>query len=148
MNNEVVRDLPKEEQIKMPVENAEVNILYTTAFSIYLIAKDAESRLKANNMSLGFRRKQLFNGILSDLKGAQHKQDELYQDYIKAWGSNLSNYDEELENANKLSKLLLLWFDRIEGFENRENDILEYIMKRYPEESISEEALKRFEVKK
>src|SRR5574344_2237095 len=52
-------------QRRMSVENAEINILYTTAFAIYLLAQDAERRMNASGMSLGFRRKQLFNGIIS-----------------------------------------------------------------------------------
>ena len=127
MEKEIVKNLEPEEQSRMSVENAEINILYTTAFAIYFIAQDAEQRMNNSGMSLGFRRRQLFNGIIKDLQGAKRKQDELYQDYIKAWGNNFKNYDEEQENANSLARLLMLWFDRVEGWEDKEKAVEEFI---------------------
>ena len=41
MEKEIVKNLEPEEQSRMSVENAEINVLYTTAFAIYLIAQDA-----------------------------------------------------------------------------------------------------------
>ena len=64
MGKEIVKNLEPEEQSRMSVENAEINILYTTAFAIYILAQDAERRMNNSGMSLGFRRKQLFNGII------------------------------------------------------------------------------------
>lgn len=148
MEKEIVKNLEPEEQSRMSVENAEINILYTTAFAIYFIAQDAERRMNAAGMSLGFRRKQLFNGIIKDLQGAKRKQDELYQDYIKAWENNIKNYDEEQENANSLARLLMLWFDRVEGWENKEKAVEEFIKTLSPEDVVSEDSLKRFKIKK
>ena len=132
----------------MSVENAEISILYTTAFAIYLLAQDAERRMNNSGMSLGFRRKQLFNGIIKDLQGAKHKQDELCEDYIKAWGNQTKNYDEEQENANSLARLLMLWFDRVEGWEDKEKAVEEFIKTLSPEDVVSEDSLKRFKIKK
>ena len=132
----------------MSVENAEINILYTTAFAIYFMAQDAERRMNSAGMSLGFRRRQLFNGIIKDLQGAKHKQDELYQEYIKAWKNNAKNYDEEQENANSLARLLMLWFDRVEGWEDKEKAVEEFIKTLSPEDVVSEDSLKRFKIKK
>ena len=148
MEKEIVKNLEPEEQSRMSVENAEINILYTTAFAIYFIAQDAEQRMNAAGMSLGFRRRQLFNGIIKDLQGAKRKQDELYQDYIKAWGNNFKNYDEEQENANSLARLLMLWFDRVEGWEDKEKAVEEFIKTLSPEDIVSEDSLKRFKIKK
>ena len=148
MGKEIVKNLEPEEQSRMSVENAEINILYTAAFAIYFIAQDAERRMKAAGMSLGFRRKQLFNGIIKDLQGAKRKQDELYQDYIKAWKNNAKNYDEEQENANSLARLLMLWFDRVEGWEDKEKAVEEFIKTLSPEDVVSEDSLKRFKIKK
>ena len=148
MEKEIVKNLEPEEQSRMSVENAEINILYTTAFAIYLIAQDAEQRMNAAGMSLGFRRRQLFNGIIKDLQGAKRKQDELYQDYIKAWKNNIKNYDEEQENANSLARLLMLWFDRVEGWEDKEKAVEEFIKTLSPEDIVTSEALQRFYVKK
>ena len=148
MGKEIVKNLEPEEQSRMSVENAEINILYTTAFAIYLIAQDAEQRMNAAGMSLGFRRRQLFNGIIKDLQGAKRKQDELYQDYIKAWKNNIKNYDEEQENANSLARLLMLWFDRVEGWEDKEKAVEEFIKTLSPEDVVSEDSLKRFKIKK
>ena len=148
MEKEIVKNLEPEEQSRMSVENAEINILYTTAFAIYLIAQDAEQRMNAAGMSLGFRRRQLFNGIIKDLQGAKRKQDELYQDYIKAWKNNIKNYDEEQENANSLARLLMLWFDRVEGWEDKEKAVEEFIKTLSPEDVVSEDSLKRFKIKK
>ena len=148
MEKEIVKNLEPEEQSRMSVENAEINILYTTAFAIYFIAQDAEQRMNAAGMSLGFRRRQLFNGIIKDLQGAKRKQDELYQDYIKAWGNNFKNYDEEQENANSLARLLMLWFDRVEGWEDKEKAVEEFIKTLSPEDVVSEDSLKRFKIKK
>lgn len=148
MEKEIVKNLEPEEQSRMSVENAEINVLYTTAFAIYLIAQDAEQRMNAAGMSLGFRRRQLFNGIIKDLQGAKRKQDELYQDYIKAWKNNIKNYDEEQENANSLARLLMLWFDRVEGWEDKEKAVEEFIKTLSPEDIVSEDSLKRFKIKK
>ena len=148
MEKEIVKNLEPEEQSRMSVENAEINILYTTAFAIYFIAQDAEQRMNNSGMSLGFRRRQLFNGIIKDLQGAKRKQDELYQDYIKAWGNNFKNYDEEQENANSLARLLMLWFDRVEGWEDKEKAVEEFIKTLSPEDVVSEDSLKRFKIKK
>ena len=148
MEKEIVKNLEPEEQSRMSVENAEINILYTTAFAIYFIAQDAERRMNATGMSLGFRRRQLFNGIIKDLQGAKRKQDELYQDYIKAWKNNIKNYDEEQENANSLARLLMLWFDRVEGWEDKEKAVEEFIKTLSPEDVVSEDSLKRFKIKK
>ena len=135
-------------QKRMSIENAEINILYTTAFAIYLLAQDAERRMNNSGMSLGFRRKQLFNGIIKDLQGAKRKQDELYEDYVKAWGKQTKNYDEEQENANSLARLLMLWFDRVEGWEDKEKAVEEFIKTLSPEDAVTPEALQRFYVKK
>ena len=148
MGKEIVKNLEPEEQSRMSVENAEINILYTTAFAIYFIAQDAERRMNATGMSLGFRRRQLFNGIIKDLQGVKRKQDELYQDYIKAWKNNAKNYDEEQENANSLARLLMLWFDRVEGWEDKEKAVEEFIKTLSPEDIVSEDSLKRFKIKK
>ena len=148
MEKEIVKNLEPEEQSRMSVENAEINILYTTAFAIYFIAQDAEQRMNNSGMSLGFRRRQLFNGIIKDLQGAKRKQDELYQDYIKAWGNNFKNYDEEQENANSLARLLMLWFDRVEGWEDKEKAVEEFIKTLSPEDVVTPEALQRFYVRK
>lgn len=148
MEKEIVKNLEPEEQSRMSVENAEINILYTTAFAIYFIAQDAERRMNAAGMSLGFRRRQLFNGIIKDLQGAKRKQDELYKDYIKAWKNNIKNYDEEQENANSLARLLMLWFDRVEGWEDKEKAVEEFIKTLSPEDIVSEDSLKRFKIKK
>lgn len=131
-------------QKRMNVENAEINILYTTAFAIYLLAQDAERRMNNSGMSLGFRRKQLFNGIISDLKRVKFKQDELYQDYIKAWGNQVMNYEEEQANANSLARLLLLWFDRVEGWEEKENAVEDFIKMLSPQDAVDDKDLKRF----
>lgn len=148
MEKEIVKNLEPEEQSRMSVENAEINVLYTTAFAIYLIAQDAEQRMNVAGMSLGFRRRQLFNGIIKDLQGAKRKQDELYQDYIKAWKNNIKNYDEEQENANSLARLLMLWFDRVEGWEDKEKVVEEFIKTLSPEDIVGEDSLKRFKIKK
>ena len=148
MEKEIVKNLEPEEQSRMSVENAEINILYTTAFAIYILAQDAERRMNNSGMSLGFRRKQLFNGIIKDLQGAKRKQDELYDDYVKAWGKQTKNYDEEQENANSLARLLMLWFDRVEGWEDKEKAVEEFIKTLSPEDAVTPEALQRFYVKK
>lgn len=140
--------LTDEVQRRMSIENAEVNILYTAAFAMYLLAQDAERRMNSSGMSFGFRRKQLFNGIISDLKGAKRKQDELYNDYIKAWGNNVKNYEEEQVNANSLARLLLLWFDRVEGWEDKEKAVEEFIKTLSPQDAVTEESLKNFYLKK
>lgn len=147
MEKDIVRDMSANEQPRMLVENAEINILYTTAFAIYFIAQDAERRMNTAGMSLGFRRRQLFNGIIKDLQGAKRKQDELYEDYIKAWKNSVKNYDEEQENANSLARLLMLWFDRVEGWEDKEKAVEEFIKTLSPEDAVTPEALQRFYVK-
>lgn len=137
-----------ETEKRMTIENAEVNILYTAALAFYFIAQDAERRMNAGGMSFGFRRKQLFRGIIKDLQGAKKKQDELYQDYITAWGRQTKNYEEEQVNANALARLLLLWFDRVEGWENKGKAVEDFIKSLGPQDAVTEEHLMRFYMKK
>lgn len=138
----------REEDKRMSIENAEVNILYTAAFAFYFIAQDAERRMNAGGTTFGFRRKQLFNGIIKDLQGAKKKQDELYQDYIAAWKNATHNYEEEQENANSLARLLLLWFDRVEGWGVKEKAVEDFIKSLGPQDAVTEEHLSRFYMKK
>ena len=148
MEKEIVRDMPASEQATMPVENAEIGMLYTAAFAIYLIAQDAERRMNSKGSSMGFERKMLFNGIIKDLQGAKKKQDRLYKDYIKAWGNKLKNYDEEQENASVLAKLLMLWYDRVQGYADREKVIIESIQQLWPSEILKDSDIKRFDLRK
>ena len=148
MEKEIVRDMPASEQATMSVENAEIGILYTTAFAIYFIAHDAERRMNSTGSAMKFDRKMLFNGIIKDLQGAKKKQDRLYKDYIKAWGNKLKNYDEEQENASVLAKLLMLWYDRVQGYADREKVIIEYIQQLWPGEILTDSDLRRFDMLK
>lgn len=148
MEKEIVRDMPASEQATMSVENAEIGILYTTAFAIYFIAHDAERRMNSKGSAMKFDRKMLFNGIIKDLQGAKKKQDQLYEDYITAWGNKLKNYDEEQENASVLAKLLMLWYDRVQGYADREKVIIEYIQQLWPGEILTDSDLRRFDMLK
>ena len=148
MEKETVRDMPASEQATMPVENAEIGMLYTAAFAIYLMAQDAERRMNSKGSSMGFERKMLFNGIIKDLQGAKKKQDRLYKDYIKAWGNKLKNYDEEQENSAGLAKLLMLWYDRVQGYADREKVIIESIQQLWPSEILKDSDIKRFDLRK
>lgn len=148
MEKDIVRDMPANEQATMPIENAEIGILYTTAFAIYFIAQDAERRMNSKGCTMRFERKRLFNGIIKDLQGAKYKQDQLYEDYIKAWGNKLQNFDEEQENASVLAKLLMLWYDRVQGYADREKVIIESIQKLWPSEILTDSDIKRFDMRK
>ena len=148
MEKEIVRDMPASEQATMSVENAEIGILYTTAFAIYFIAHDAERRMNSKGGAMKFDRKMLFNGIIKDLQGAKKKQDQLYEYYITAWGDKLQNYDEEEENASVLAKLLMLWYDRVQGYADREKVIIEYIQQLWPGEILTDSDLRRFDMLK
>lgn len=136
----------EKEKHHINIEDAEVNIMYTTAFALYIIANDAEKRMLSDNMKLKYRSKQLFNGIINDLKCAKKKHDELYQDYVTAWKGNIKNYDEEQENAYSLARLLMLWFDRIAGFDDKEKQVEEFIRQISEKDVVTEESLKRFYV--
>lgn len=148
MEKDIVRDMSANEQPKMLVENAEIGMLYTAAFAIYLIAQDAERRMNSKGSSMGFERKMLFNGIIKDLQGAKKKQDRLYEDYIKAWKDKVENYDEEQENASVLAKLLMLWYDRVQGYSDREKAVIETIQQLWPSEIVSDSDINRFEMRK
>lgn len=148
MEKDIVRDMSANEQPKMLVENAEIGMLYTAAFAIYLIAQDAERRMNSKGSSMGFERKMLFNGIIKDLQGAKKKQDRLYEDYIKAWKDKVENYDEEQENASVLAKLLMLWYDRVQGYADREKAVIETIQQLWPSEIVSDSDINRFEMRK
>ena len=47
MEKDIVRDMSANEQPRMLVENADICMLYTTAFAIYLIAQYAERRMNS-----------------------------------------------------------------------------------------------------
>ena len=42
----------------------------------------------------------------------------------------------------------MLWFDRVEGWEDKEKAVEEFIKTLSPEDIVSEDSLKRFKIKK
>lgn len=138
---------PNQTTPKMTIENAMINIVYTAQFAISIIQHNLELRLNHKGASLGQRRKMLFNQIFHGFKTSKYAFDELYGDYEKAWGNNFKNHDMERKNSNALARMLLLWFDRIEGYEGREDIVIDFMKKTFPEDVINDDILKEFFMK-
>ena len=128
-------------------ENIEINLMYLMAYSIWFLADDAERRMLPKGMELHHTQKQAFNRLTESLKAVKRQYDIIYQDYITAWGDKTANYDGEQFNANLITRLLLLFYDRVLCNGKREEEVFNLI-KSFPEEDISEEVLKRFNMQK
>ena len=128
-------------------ENVEINLMYLMAYSIWFLADDAERRMAPKEQSLHFQQKQRFNRMMEHLRGVKQQHDLLFEDYVTAWGNNRGNYDGEQFNANVITRLLLLFYDRVLCNGAREDEVFK-LLRSFPEEDINEEALKRFYMKK
>lgn len=128
-------------------ENVEINLMYLMAYSIWFLADDAERRMAPKEQSLHFQQKQRFNRMMEHLRGVKQQHDLLFEDYVTAWGNNRENYDGEQFNANVITRLLLLFYDRVLCNGAREDEVFKLI-RSFPEEDIDEEVLKRFYMKK
>ena len=128
-------------------ENVEINLMYLMAYSIWFLADDAERRMAPKEQSLHFQQKQRFNRMMEHLKGVKQQHDLLFEDYVTAWGNNRENYDGEQFNANVITRLLLLFYDRVLCNGAREDEVFK-LLRSFPEEDINEEVLKRFYMKK
>ena len=128
-------------------ENIEINLMYLMAYSIWFLADDAERRLAAKGEGLHHKQKQAFNNLVRALKTAKLQHEIVYEDYITAWGNKTVNYDGEQFNANLITRLLLLFYDRVLCNGKREDEVFKLI-RSFPEEDISEDVLKRFYMQK
>ena len=128
-------------------ENVEINIMYLMAYFIWFLADDAERRMAPKEQSLHFQQKQRFNRMMEHLRGVKQQHDLLFEDYVTAWGNKKENYDGEQFNANVITRLLLLFYDRVLCNGAREDEVFK-LLRSFPEEDINEEVLKRFYMKK
>lgn len=131
----------------MSPENLEINLMYLMAYSLWFLADDAERRMALRNESLHHRQKQAFNNMINSLKAVKRQHDIVFEDYVTAWGNTVENYDGEQFNANLITRLLLLFYDRVLCNGAREDAVFK-LLRSFPEEDISEEVLKRFYMQK
>lgn len=131
----------------MSPENVEINLMYLMAYSLWFLADDAERRLAQRNEGLHHRQKQAFNNMINSLKAVKRQHDIVFEDYVTAWGNTVENYDGEQFNANLITRLLLLFYDRALCNGAREDAVFK-LLRSFPEEDISEEVLKRFYMQK
>lgn len=131
----------------MRPENVEINLMYLMAYSLWFLADDAERRLAQRNEGLHHRQKQAFNNMINSLKAVKRQHDIVFEDYVTAWGNTVENYDGEQFNANLITRLLLLFYDRALCNGTREDEVFK-LLRSFPEEDISEEVLKRFYMQK
>lgn len=132
---------------RMSPENAEINLMYLMSYAIWFLADDVERRLAGAGERLRFHQRQAFNNMIKHLKGAKCQHDILFQDYVVAWNNEVKNYDMEQRNANTLARLALLFYDRVLGYEAREECVEDMLLRDFPEEDISAEVLQRFHMK-
>ena len=128
-------------------ENVEINLMYLMAYSIWFLADDAERRLASKGQGLHHSQKQAFTRLREALKAAKKQHDIIYEDYVTAWGNSVENYDGEQFNANVVTRLLLLFYDRVLCNGTREDEVFK-LLRSFPEEDISEDVLKRFYMQK
>lgn len=130
----------------MSPENVEINLMYLMAYSIWFLADDAERRLSVKKQAFHHRAKQAFGRMIEALKTVKRQHDIVYEDYVDAWGTTTENYDGEQFNANVVTRLLLLFYDRVLCNGARENEVFR-LLRSFPQEDIDEEVLKRFYMK-
>lgn len=128
-------------------ENVEINLMYLMAYSLWFLADDAERRMALKGQGLHHTQKQAFTRLMDALKAVKHQHDIIYEDYVTAWGNTTENYDGEQFNANLITRLLLLFYDRVLCNGAREDEVFK-LLRSFPEEDISEEVLKRFYMQK
>ena len=128
-------------------ENVEINLMYLMAYAIWFLADDAERRMAPKEQGLHFQQKQRFKRMIEHLKGAKQQHDLLFEDYVTAWGNTTSNYDGEQFNANIITRLLLLFYDRVLCNSKRENEVFK-LLRSFPQEDIGEDVLARFYMNK
>lgn len=131
----------------MSPENLEINLMYLMAYSLWFLADDAERRMALRKESFHHRQKQAFNNMINSLKAVKRQHDIVFEDYVTAWGNTVENYDGEQFNANLITRLLLLFYDRVLCNGTREDAVFK-LLRSFPEEDISEEVLKRFYMQK
>lgn len=131
-----------------PMENAEINAMYTTAFAIYFLAQDAERLMAQHKRAFAFEQKQHFNNLIKALKTAKYEQDRLYEDYVRAWGSDIEKYTDEQQNANDLARLIMLWWDRVDGYHSRVAAVEKFIRENFPGSEVTDNDLESFRMKK
>lgn len=131
----------------MSPENVEINLMYLMAYSIWFLADDAERRMALVGEGLHHRQKQAFTNMVNHLKAAKKQHDIVFEDYVTAWGNTVENYDGEQFNANLITRLLLLFYDRVLCNSARENEVFK-LLRSFPEEDITEDVLKRFYMQK
>lgn len=130
-----------------PMENAEVNAMYTTAFALYFLAQDAERRMNRHKRAFVFEQKQHFNDLIKALKRAKYEQDCLYEDYIRAWGDEFEKYMDEQRNANDLARLIMLWWDRVDGYYDRVIAVEKFIRENFEGSEVTDEDLESFKMR-
>ena len=81
------------------------------------------------------------------LKRVKATHDIMFEDYVTAWGDKVENYDGEQFNANLITRLLLLFYDRVLCNTDRENEVFK-LLRSFPEEDITEKVLEAFYMKK
>lgn len=128
-------------------EDVEINVMYLMSYSLWFLANDAQRRLEARNQTLHHRQKQAFNNMISALKRVKATHDIMFEDYVTAWGNKVENYDGEQFNANLITRLLLLFYDRVLCNNDRENAVFK-LLRSFPEEDITEKVLEAFYMKK
>ena len=128
-------------------ENVEINLMYLMAYSLWFLADDAERRMAAKGQGLHHTQKQAFGRMMESLKAVKRQHDIVFEDYVTAWGDKAANYDGEQFNANLITRLLLLFYDRVLCNGKREDEVFKLI-RSFPEEDISEDVLKRFYMQK
>ena len=128
-------------------EDVEINVMYLMSYSLWFLANDAQRRLEARNQTLHHRQKQAFNNMISALKRVKATHDIMFEDYVTAWGDKVENYDGEQFNANLITRLLLLFYDRVLCNTDRENEVFK-LLRSFPEEDITEKVLEAFYMKK
>lgn len=128
-------------------ENVEINLMYLMAYAIWFLADDAERRMAPKKQGLHFQQKQRFNRMMEHLRGLKQQHDLLFEDYVTAWKNTTENYDGEQYNANLITRLLLLFYDRVLCNGEREDAVFKLI-RSFPEEDITEDVLKRFYMQK
>lgn len=128
-------------------ENVEINLMYLMGYAIWFLADDAERRMAPKKQGLHFQQKQRFNRMMEHLRGIKQQHDLLFEDYVTAWKNTTENYDGEQYNANLITRLLLLFYDRVLCNGERENEVFK-LLRSFPEEDITEDVLKRFYMQK
>ena len=128
--------------------SVEVNVIYMMSLAMDLIIRDIDWRMLKNREMFKHEKKQMFTRFTKTVRDACIIQEMITQDIFEADEKhNFKNVQIWQEEANELSRLMLMYADR-SASEEVVNEIFSYIRTLPSEGIVDEKMLDAFRLKK